>query len=112
MENLQIIGHIGQNAETKSTENGTEFTRFTVACYSSYKKQSGEKVEITNWYNVTTRKTKIAQFLKKGTKVFISGNLRVSLYDDKNGEKQISRDVAAEKIELLSKKETEAETAE
>lgn len=111
MEQMQIIGHIGQDAKILNT-NGVDWLKFTVACYSSFKKDDGTAVETTNWYNCTTKQTKIAPYLKKGTKVFVQGKLNTSIYKDSNNENKISRDLRAEKLELLSKKETETENEE
>jgi single-strand DNA-binding protein len=106
MENLIITGNVGQDATIKNA-NGKEFASFTVAVNNSYKKEDGTKVETTNWYNVSTKQTTVAPFLKKGTIVYVSGKPKYSIYQDKNGDKKISLDLNAREIELMGAKKEE-----
>lgn len=106
MQNHQIIGNVVADATIKES-NGNKFVSFRMAVNDNYKKDTGEKVELVEWYNVTTKQTSIAEHLKKGTAIFVQGKLRFSLYDDKENRKQISLDLRADKIQLLgSPKET------
>jgi single-strand DNA-binding protein len=109
MEQMTIIGHVGRDSEIMET-NGNKFLKFSVGCYSSYKNNEGQKVEKTNWYNVISKQTNLYEFIKSGTKIYISGNLRTSIYKHSSGENRISLDINTDKIVLLSKKENESET--
>src|SRR5690606_20671167 len=74
MQRLEIIGHIGKDAEVKDF-NTNQVINFPVAVSESYTDKNGEKVTNTTWYEVSKwgNSTKIAEYLKKGTQVFISG---------------------------------------
>lgn len=101
MKQIQIIGHLGRDAKLIS-HNGDEFTGFTVAVSDNYTNTSGEKVERTDWFNVSTRQLNIGQYLLKGTKVFVQGELKVKIYKNQEGAHQIDMQIRAEKIRLLS----------
>lgn len=103
MQQIQIIGNLGLDAEIKN-HNGNEFITFSVAINRNYKKQDGTEVEESNWYNCLSSNVKIAKFLKKGTKVFVQGDVSTSVYKAKTGEHRVSLDIRCDKIQLLSPK--------
>lgn len=105
MEQIQIIGHIGKDAQT-STSNGSSDTFFSVAVDNSYKKADGTKVSRTNWYTVWKEPSKLDQYLKKGTKVFVQGKLNMAI-SDYNGTKSIALSIQNPKIELVGGKNEE-----
>ena len=100
MEQIQITGNIGQDAVIKEF-SGTQYGSFTVGVNNSYTNADGVKVESTNWHNVLTREVKRVQWLKKGTKVFVQGRPKASIYRNKDGEAMISRDISANYIDIL-----------
>lgn len=101
MHKIVLIGNIGRDAETKSV-NGHVAISFSVAVTEQFAKQGEEKATI--WYSCTLwRKegaTGIAQWLKKGQKVYIEGTPSVRTYE-KDGETKISNDVRVNEIQLL-----------
>lgn len=74
MIELQLIGHLGKDAEVKEIGN-TKVINFSVAVTERFKNQKGELVENTTWVDVAKWGTNVtvAQYLKKGTQVYISG---------------------------------------
>lgn len=99
MQKIEILGTIGRDLEIKNL-NGSETAVFSVAVNSVYRNQDGEKVESTNWYNIYSKQKGRGEYLKKGANVFVRGNLRVSIYKDKQNENKISLDVTATEIEI------------
>jgi single-strand DNA-binding protein len=99
-----LVGHLGQDAETKFTPGGAAVTRFSVATNRRWKdQQSGEWKEETNWTNVTLwRAENLANYLTKGKQVYVEGRLQTRSYEDKDGKKVYATDVVAEDVILLS----------
>lgn len=100
MEQIQIIGHIGQDAVIKDFD-GKQYGSFSVGVSSGYKNAEGARVESTNWYNVLTLETSRVQWLKSGAKVFVQGRSKTSIYRSREGEARISRDISAAYIDIL-----------
>lgn len=112
MQRLTIIGNIGQDAQIKTLDSGAKAIQFSVAVSEKY----GEK-ESTTWYRCTQWKTPqqattIAEYLKKGVKVFIEGKPSINAYKNKNGEHSASIELRIDRIELLSKSEQKSESFE
>ncbi len=98
-----LIGHLGRDAETKFTPAGAAVTRFSVATNRRWKdQQSGEWKEQTDWTNVSVwRKENLANYLVKGTQVYVEGRIQTRSYDDKDGKKVYATDVVADDVILL-----------
>lgn len=101
MNNLQLIGNIGNDAQVKNV-NGNEFVTFTMAVSKKYKKKDGTPVEQTDWFNVVSNRVALAQYLKKGTLIFCEGEISFSTYQDKENNNRVSMDVRERRIQLLS----------
>lgn len=82
MQETNIIGRLGSDAEIKDFDNGKQVINFNVAVSEKYKSAAGEIVENTYWYNCAwwMNNTKIANYLKKGTQVFVRGNCSARAY--------------------------------
>lgn len=97
MNMIQIMGHLGADAETRFTPSGQKVTNLRVATTS----RKGGKEE-TVWYRITIwgdRYDKMLPYLKKGSGVIVVGELnKPELYNDKEGRPQISLEVTAEFI--------------
>lgn len=89
LNQVQLIGNIGQK-EIKIT-NGKEYVNFTIAVNDYYTNKAGEKVEKTNWFNVSSFNEHLVKIIKehvkKGDKLFIQGSLENTTVE-KNGEKR------------------------
>ena len=100
-----LIGNLGKDPETNSA-----VTRLTIATSESHKdKQTGQNVERTEWHRVVLfgKLGEIAaQYLKKGSKIYIEGRLQTSSYE-KNGEKKYSTDIIASTLQMLDSKSFE-----
>ena len=92
----QIIGNLGRDAELKSGAKG-QFLTFSVGV-----KVYGQ--EETIWVNVVSNHVNLAQYLTKGTKVYVDGSLSVKTYTNKNNETVAQVNLSAITIQLLSSK--------
>lgn len=98
MLKIEIIGNIGNDAKIVQN-NGAEFVSFSVA----HSEKRNEK-EITTWVNVTTQNTKLAQYLTKGTKVYVRGNATLRAYQNDQHQPVASFNVFATEIEFCGGK--------
>ena len=111
MKNLndcKFIGRLGQDVDLRYTAGGSPVAKFSIACGDDYKDKSGTKVEVTNWINIVAF-GKLAdicgQFLKKGSKVFISGKFVTNKWQDKaSGQDRYSTEIIAGDMEMLDSK--------
>ena len=105
MQKFLLIGHLGKNPEMKYTPGGTAITTFSVASTERWKNGDGELQEHTEWFNVKSfgRRAEVAaEFLKKGSRVFLEGRQRIESWDDKkSGEKKYRCFLYVDKIEFL-----------
>lgn len=102
------IGNLGRDPETRYMADGKAVTNFSIAIAEKYKdKNSGEWKEVTEWVNVVLfgRLAEVAaEYLRKGSKVFVEGKLKTEKYTDKNGVEKYTTKVVCEKMEMLSPK--------
>jgi single-strand DNA-binding protein len=100
-----LIGNIGQDPETRSTPGGTTVTNLRIATTESWRdKQSGEMKEQTEWHTVVlwNRLGEIAaEYLRKGSQVYIEGRLRTRKWQDKSGNDRYSTEVVASEMQML-----------
>ncbi|MBN1465289.1 single-stranded DNA-binding protein [candidate division KSB1 bacterium] len=99
-----LIGRLGQDPELKYTPSGAAVLTLSIATNTSYKGQDGNNVENTEWNRVVVwRKLAeiIAQYAKKGTRVYVEGKLTTRNWDDQNGVKHYMTEVVADQIQLL-----------
>lgn len=99
-----IVGNLGRDPETRYTASGSAITNITVATSESWKdKNTGQKEERTEWHRVVffSKLAEIAaQYLRKGSKVYIEGSLRTSSYE-KEGQKYYRTDIVANEMQML-----------
>ena len=88
LNKVQLIGNLGADPEIRSTPNGAQVATFRVACSETWKDQSGQRQERTEWVTVVAwrQQAEIAQkYLHKGSKVYVEGKLQTRTWEDKNG---------------------------
>jgi len=100
-----IIGNLGADPEARQFSNGGGVTNISVATSEQWTdKQSGEKREATEWHRISlfNRLGEIAaQYLRKGSKVYIEGSLRTRKYQDPNGQDRYITEIRAEQMQML-----------
>lgn len=104
LNKAQIIGRLGADVELSHTKTGVAVTSLRVATDESYKNKQGEKVEITEWHrvNVFDRLAELcAQYLHKGSLIYVEGKLSTRKYQDKNGQDAYSTEIRADQIRFL-----------
>lgn len=99
-----LVGNLGRDPETRYTQGGSAVTEFSIATSETWNdKQTGERQERTEWHNVVcfARLAEVAgEYLKKGSKVYIEGQLRTSSWE-RDGEKRYRTQVMARELQML-----------
>ena len=112
LNKAMIIGFLGQDPETRYTDNGTAVTTVSVATTSRWKdKQSGEQKERTEWHRCVAwgrQAETFAQFLKKGSQVYIEGELQTRSWEDKDGIKRYTTEIRVWQFSFLDRRSTSA----
>lgn len=100
-----IIGNLGADPEARQFNNGGSVTNISVATSEQWTdKQSGEKREATEWHRVSlfNRLGEIAaQYLRKGSKVYIEGSLRTRKYQAPDGSDRYATEIRADQMQML-----------
>lgn len=100
-----IVGRLGNDPEVKQFSNGSGVTNISVATSERWTdKQTGEKKEITEWHRVSMYNKLgeiAAQYLRKGSMVYIEGSLRTRKWKDQNGEDRYATEIRADQMQML-----------
>ncbi len=100
-----LIGNLGQDPESRTTPGGTTVTNIRVATTDAWTdRQSGEKKEQTEWHTVVmwSRLGEIAaEYLRKGSQVYIEGRLQTRKWQDKSGNDRYSTEIVASDMQML-----------
>jgi single-strand DNA-binding protein len=100
-----LVGNLGQDPESRTTPGGTTVTNIRVATTDSWTdKASGEKKEQTEWHTVVmwSRLGEIAaEYLRKGSQVYIEGRLQTRKWQDKQGNDRYSTEIVASDMQML-----------
>lgn len=86
MLKIEVIGNLGADCITRENDKGKYLT-FDVAHTDVYRDPRGERVERTDWISCSYNNgERVAEYLRKGAKVFVRGRLSVRLYKSQSGE--------------------------
>ncbi|MGH8297888.1 MAG: single-stranded DNA-binding protein [Steroidobacteraceae bacterium] len=100
-----LIGHLGADPETRAMPSGSSVANLRIATTESWRdKQSGEQQERTEWHRVALfgRLGEIAaEYLHKGSQVYIEGSLRTRKWQDKQGNERYSTEIVGNEMQML-----------
>ena len=100
-----LIGNLGADPETRAMPSGMTVANLRVATSESWRdKQSGEQQDRTEWHLVAMfgRLAEIAaEYLKKGSQVYIEGSLRTRKWTDKQGNERYSTEIIGNELQML-----------
>ncbi len=93
-----LVGNLGQDPDVRSTQQGSKIVNLSVATSESWKdRQSGERRENTQWHRVVIFSEPLAnlaeQYLTKGSKVYVEGQLETRKWQDQSGQDRYSTEV-------------------
>ena len=100
-----LVGNLGQDPEVKYMPSGGAVTNISIATTDTWKdKATGEKKENTEWHRVVffNRLAEIVgEYLRKGSQVYIEGNLRTRKWQDQNGVDKYTTEIVAREMQML-----------
>src|SRR6201990_3607577 len=100
-----LVGNLGADPETRAMPSGTTVANLRIATSESWRdKQSGEQQERTEWHRVVLfgRLDEIAaEYLKKGSQVYIEGSLRTRKWQDKQGQERYTTEIVGNELQML-----------
>jgi len=93
-----IVGNLGKDPEVRRTTNGDPIVNLSVATSESWRdKTSGERKEKSEWHRITIYNEHLAkvaeQYLRKGTKVYLEGQIQTRKWTDKDGNEKYSTEI-------------------
>jgi single-strand DNA-binding protein len=101
LNKVQIIGNVGADPEVRRTQGGDAIVNMRVACSETWKNAEGERKERTEWITVVIFNPGLAkvaeQFVHKGTRVYIEGQLQTRKWQDQSGTDRYSTEVVLQK---------------
>ncbi len=100
-----IVGNLGADPETRYMPSGSAVTNLSIATSEQWKdKQTGEQKERTEWHKVAmfNRLAEIAaEYLRKGSQVYIEGKLRTRKWQDRDGNDRWTTEIIADEMQML-----------
>ncbi|HEY1037682.1 MAG TPA: single-stranded DNA-binding protein [Candidatus Paceibacterota bacterium] len=100
-----IIGNLTRDPELKSLPSGMRVVSFSMATNRVWKDQNGVKQESADYHNVVVfgrQAETVAQYMKKGSSVFVEGRMQTRSWDGQDGKKQYRTEVVADRVQFGS----------
>lgn len=99
---VTLVGNLGRDPEVRHTQDGNKIVQLSVATSESWKdRNSGERRERTEWHRVVIFNDKLAdiaeQYLKKGNKVYLEGQLQTRKWQDQSGQEKYTTEVVLQR---------------
>ena len=108
-----LVGHLGKDPEVKYMVNETAVCNFSIATNRSYKDKAGERVEQTEWHNITffgKQAEVIKEYLKKGNQIYIEGRIQTT-QSEKDGQTRYFTNIIGEKFSFIGGKNDSSNTS-
>jgi single-strand DNA-binding protein len=100
-----LVGNLGQDPETRAMPSGKAVTNVRIATSDSWRdKTTGEQKESTEWHSVVffDRLAEVAaEYLRKGSQVYVEGRLRTRKWQDKSGNDRYTTEIVANEMQML-----------
>ena len=104
-----LVGNLGKDPETRYAPSGDAICNLTLATTETWKdKTSGERREATEWHRVVFfgRVAEVAaQYLRKGSQVYVEGRLQTRKWQDKEGQDRYTTEIRGDEMKMLGRRE-------
>ncbi|MGJ7519520.1 single-stranded DNA-binding protein [Variovorax sp. LT1P1] len=104
-----LVGNLGRDPETRTFPSGDQVCNVTLATTDKWKdKASGEMKEATEWHRLVFngRLAEIAaQYLRKGSQIYVEGQIRTRKYQDKDGVEKYATDIRVDQMQMLGSRQ-------
>ena len=107
LNSCSFIGRLGKDPESNSLPSGDTVVNFSIAVGDDYKDKQGQKVEQTEWVNITAfgKLAEICgQYLKKGSRIYCNGKMKTRKWQDQSGNDRYSTGVVINDMQMLDGK--------
>jgi single-strand DNA-binding protein len=112
LNKCMIIGNLGRDPEMRYTPSGQAVTQFSVATNRNYRDPQGEWQSETEWFRVVVwgdQGERVAEYLRKGHKVYVEGRLQTRQWEDQSGNKRYTTELIANRVQSLERRDREGE---
>lgn len=110
-----LVGRLGNDPEVRYTATGSAVANVSLATSENWKdKQTGEKQERTEWHRVvffSKLAEIVAQYLRKGSLIYVEGSLQTKKWQDQNGQDRYTTEIVAKEMTMLGSKSESVGTA-
>lgn len=103
-----LVGNLGRDPELRYTQSGQAVCTFSIATSETWGK-GDDRQEKTEWHNIViwARKGEVAaEYLKKGSKVYIEGRIQTRKWQDKDGNDRYTTEIVARDMQFLDSKKS------
>lgn len=111
MNKIILMGRLVRDPEISSSTSGTTFARFTIAVDRRFKKEGEPDADFFNCTSFGKQAEFVEKYLKKGTKIVVSGRLQNNNYTNKEGQKVYDVRIMVEEIEFAESKPDSSNSA-
>ena len=108
-----LIGRVGKDPEVRTMDSGNKVANFSLATSEKYTKKDGEKVENTEWHNISIWRglaEVVEKYVKKGSLLYLEGKIKTRSYE-KDGEKRYITEVICHDMTMLGSKSDNQQAA-
>lgn len=92
-----LVGNAGKDAETFNFEGGGKVVSFSLATSESWSDQAGQRQQRVTWHDIKVHNDHLAgvaeQYVKKGSKVYVEGQIEARKYTDRGGNEREAREI-------------------
>jgi single-strand DNA-binding protein len=104
-----LIGNLGKDPETRYAPSGDAICNLTLATTETWKdKSTGERRDATEWHRVVFfgRVAEVAaQYLRKGSQIYVEGRLQTRKWQDKDGQDRYTTEIRGDEMKMLGRRE-------
>jgi single-strand DNA-binding protein len=107
LNKVMIIGRLGADPELRYAGNGTPIASFNVATDESYTDREGNRVDRAEWHRVVVfqrQAENCANYLAKGSLVYIEGSLQTRQWQDQQGQTRYTTEIKAQRVQFLDRR--------
>ena len=105
-----LVGRLGRDPEVRYTTSGTPVANFSLATDESWTDKNGERQRRTEWHQIVvwSRLAEICErYLRKGRLVFIEGQIQTREWEDRDGNRRRTTEIAARNMQMLGSRSDE-----
>lgn len=105
-----LVGNLGKDPEIRTLESGVKVAQFSIATTESYKDNSGNWQDQTEWHNIVMWRylaERAEKQLNKGSQIYLEGKIKTRQWTDKENNTRYTTEIVADKYMMLGKRESQ-----